>query len=67
VEDDPRPDQPSQSDLSEVVLAFLDMQPHFSSRAILHELGMTFHAPRLIPHGLSEAQRNVERFNGEDE
>jgi hypothetical protein len=71
VKDEERPGTPSQNDLGDAVLRFLEKQPHSSSRQIskaffsprmtilrvLDDLGLGFFTPRWIPHRLSEAQK----------
>jgi hypothetical protein len=70
-EDDERPGRPSQNDLGEAVLRFLEKQLHSSSREISKalysswtiifrvsdDIGLRFFAPRWISHRLSDVQK----------
>jgi histone-lysine N-methyltransferase SETMAR len=72
VEDDERPGRPPQTDLCDVILRFLEKNPHSSSRDIskalftpkttvlrlLANLGLKFYQARWIPHRLSEQQKS---------
>jgi hypothetical protein len=71
VEDDERSARPPQTDIRDVILRFLEKNPHSSSRDInkalftrtttilplLADLGLKFHQARWIPHGLSDQQK----------
>jgi histone-lysine N-methyltransferase SETMAR len=71
VEDDERSARPPQTDIRDVILRFLEKNPHSSSRNIskalfipkatilrlLTDLGLKFHQARWIPHRLSEQQK----------